>query len=385
MENRIFFIGNGCYKKSQSQAVSRREDKEMNMTDNEKEMEETCKNKSVDDLTNNVNPKSPTPLPPIPSDIDDYWAYKVFEAAKKKVLAYFATLSVLVSVAVTLFGIDRIRTLVDKQYVAKLEEKEKEATDRVEALTKAFEVKLNSVQFQVEKRSQEFHRIVGVTLNQVTSAPGSISVKKIDLSSAIGPIRNQGEEGSTTGFSAAYALEAEYTKVHGATNVFSARSIYVEARRNDEWTGEDYEGSSVQGAMRGLKEVGAYLDGDWPHESELEPLPNKKPAVKISSYKSIPKERTDLFIEALSNDKAVVVSLQITDDFSDVREDGKLTISSDPRIVGGHTVCIVGYNRETNEFKFANSWGTSWGSSGFGYIHQSDLRDIVTDAYTLSL
>lgn len=356
------------------------------MIDNESKVEESCPNeKESAGGPNKLNRERAPQSAPAPSEIDDYWAYKVSEAAKKKVLTYFALLGVLVSIVVTLFGIDRIRTLVDEQYVARLEEKEKEATVRVDVLTKAFEAKLESLQSQVEVRSQEFHRIVGVTLTQVSSTPGSLSGLKIDLSSEIGPIRDQDSEGSTTGFSAAYALEAEYSRVRGTSSVFSARSIYVEARRNDEWPGEDYAGSSVQGAMKGLKEVGAYLEGDWPYESELEPLPDRKPALKITAYSRIPKERTDLFIEALRSGKTLVISIRVTDDFSKVGNDGKLTISADAQTSGGHSVCIVGYDGETDEFKFANMWGTSWGSSGFGYIRRVDLKDVVMDAYTLSL
>lgn len=356
------------------------------MTDKESKVEESSSNEEeAIECPNSLNPGRAPQSVSAPIDIDDYWAYKVSEAAKKKVFTYFALLGVLVSIIVTLFGIDRIRTLVDEQYVARLEEKEREATLRVDGLTKAFEAKLESLQSHVEVRSQEFHRIVGVTLTQVSSTPGSISALKIDLSPEIGPIRDQGSEGSTTGFSTSYALEAEYSRVRGASSVFSARSIYVEARRNDEWPGEDYAGSSVQGAMKGLKEVGAYFDGDWPYERELEPLPNRKSAVKITAYSRIPKERTDLFIEALRSGKTVVISIRVTDDFSKVGKDGKLTISEDAQTSGGHSVCIVGYDGETDEFKFANMWGTSWGKSGFGYIRRVDLKDFVIDAFTLSL
>ncbi len=356
------------------------------MTDNEIKEEKSClKEEEAMGCHHNLNPERDQQPAPGPNDIDDYWAYKVSEAAKKKVLAYFALLGILVSIVVTLFGIDRIRTLVDEQYVARLEEKEREATARVDALTKAFEAKLESIQSHVEVRSQEFHRIAGVSITQLNSASGSKAGLKIDLSSEIGPIRNQGSEGSTTGFSAAYALEAEYSRVRGASSIFSARSIYVEARRNDEWPGEDYEGSSVQGAMKGLKEVGAYFEEDWPYDRVLEPLPDRKPAVKITSYSIIPKERTDLFIEALRNGKTVVISIRATDDFLSVGKDGKLTISADAQTSGGHSVCIVGYNGETDEFKFANMWGASWGSSGFGYIRRVDLKNIVIDAFTLAL
>ncbi|HEY7627656.1 MAG TPA: C1 family peptidase, partial [Ilumatobacteraceae bacterium] len=35
---------------------------------------------------------------------------------------------------------------------------------------------------------------------------------------------------------------------------------------------------------------------------------------------------------------------------------------------GGHAVCIVGY-REDGRFIVRNSWGTTWGDKGFGYLH----------------
>ena len=322
---------------------------------------------------------------PVPSEFDDYWAYKISEAAKKKVFAYFAVLGVVVSVAITLFGIDRIRTLIDGQFVKQLEQREEEAAQRVNDLTRDFEAELTSLQSRVEARSQEFHQVVGVTLAQVGLTSGSISGLRIDLSSEIGPIRDQGSKAATTGFSAAYALTAEAKRVSGISDVFSARSIYVEAKRRDEWPGEDYDGSSVLGAMKALKEVGAYLEIDWPYEREHEALSGRKPARRITAYSRISKDRTDLMIDALRNGKTVVVSLRVTDDFDNVNEDGKVVISADAKTIGGHSVCLVGYDGTTDEFKFANMWGKEWGSSGFGYIHRGDLQKLIMDAFTLAL
>lgn len=40
---------------------------------------------------------------------------------------------------------------------------------------------------------------------------------------------------------------------------------------------------------------------------------------------------------------------------------------SDP-LLGGHEVCIVGYDDDKQLFTVANSWGSSWGASGFFYM-----------------
>ena len=44
--------------------------------------------------------------------------------------------------------------------------------------------------------------------------------------------------------------------------------------------------------------------------------------------------------------------------------------SKDP-YKGGHEILLIGYDNSNSLFKFANSWGTSWGDKGFGYLPYS--------------
>jgi C1A family cysteine protease len=52
--------------------------------------------------------------------------------------------------------------------------------------------------------------------------------------------------------------------------------------------------------------------------------------------------------------------------------------------VGGHALCIVGYDDEVGggAFKIANSWGKDWGKNGFFWLRYSDL-EVVRCAYAL--
>jgi len=36
--------------------------------------------------------------------------------------------------------------------------------------------------------------------------------------------------------------------------------------------------------------------------------------------------------------------------------------------LGGHAMCIVGYNDKTRMFAIANSWSKNWGDEGFGFM-----------------
>jgi hypothetical protein len=46
---------------------------------------------------------------------------------------------------------------------------------------------------------------------------------------------------------------------------------------------------------------------------------------------------------------------------------GEITDFQSETVRGGHAVCIVGY-REDGRFIVRNSWGTTWGDKGFGYL-----------------
>ena len=64
-------------------------------------------------------------------------------------------------------------------------------------------------------------------------------------------VRNQLSEGACTGFALAAAIDM-LNGGRGRSDVkVSARMLYEMARRFDEWTGEDYDGSSLRGAIRG--------------------------------------------------------------------------------------------------------------------------------------
>jgi C1A family cysteine protease len=51
------------------------------------------------------------------------------------------------------------------------------------------------------------------------------------------------------------------------------------------------------------------------------------------------------------------------------------------QFLGGHAICIVGFDRRNRMFKFANSWGTQWGDRGFGHIGYPILQALLMDAW----
>ena len=50
--------------------------------------------------------------------------------------------------------------------------------------------------------------------------------------------------------------------------------------------------------------------------------------------------------------------------------------------VGGHAICIVGYDDKLRIFKFKNSWGANWGSVGYGYLPYEYMKKYCSDAWS---
>jgi C1A family cysteine protease len=49
--------------------------------------------------------------------------------------------------------------------------------------------------------------------------------------------------------------------------------------------------------------------------------------------------------------------------------------SADDIPLGGHEMCVVGYNDSSQTFEVQNSWGSGWGDAGFCHIPYSYIQN----------
>lgn len=218
---------------------------------------------------------------------------------------------------------------------------------------------------------------------QYSAATNEEGFEKIDLCQDIGIIRDQGPEGTVVGFSVAYAMQAAIKAKTGEEVALSPRSIYNAAKKVDQ---TPYDaGTTVTAALKAMKQVGAYLESDWPYSSKTKSKPATKPAYKISSYQEL--KGIEGILNAMRQNKVVIVGITATEDFMspDAAKNGRIVTRLPLKVIGGHSICLVGYDGKGAEFKFANSWGKNWGANGLGTIRDSDLSRVLGDAYTLEL
>lgn len=221
-----------------------------------------------------------------------------------------------------------------------------------------------------------------------------------------GLVLDQGSEGSCTGFGLAAMINfLRFKSAYQAANAkggtrkkavlppnVSPRMLYDNARLYDEWEGEDYQGSSCRGALKGWQRHGVCTEAAWPYGTEKKPGKPKsiwqKEAAEImlGAYYRVEVDDLTALQSAVCEVGAVYVSADTHNGWSvgkNAKVMPKIGWDGNQEKAGGHAFALVGYNQEG--FIVQNSWGTSWGFHGFAVISYQDWLSNATDAWVATL
>lgn len=213
-------------------------------------------------------------------------------------------------------------------------------------------------------------------------------------------ILDQGREGACTGFGLAAVVnylrwkEAVDAK-RKAPDKVSERMLYHLARFYDEWPGEDYDGSSCRGAMKGWQRHGVCTSTFWPYRDDAGEVTFMSPrdgwdtdaaTRPLGAYYRIEKDSISDMQAALIEVGAIYVSASVhrgwfADPFPRKAAIGLpvIEVPADGENVGGHAFALVGYTKEG--FVIQNSWGPDWGLGGFAILPYTDWVERGSDAW----
>lgn len=192
-----------------------------------------------------------------------------------------------------------------------------------------------------------------------------------------------------------------YAKVMEIDSV-SPHMLYQMARLYDEWPGEDYEGSSCRGAMKGWYRHGVCLMKNWSKKPSTGKVKVPKAgweqdAAKrpLGAYYRINKDSLNDLQAAIAEVGAIYASASVhagwwLDDPNaksvehDPEIDGLPIISmANLKSTGGHAFAFVGYTPDG--FIVQNSWGPDWGFNGFAVLRYRDWLLHGSDAWVAVL
>ncbi|UOG50586.1 C1 family peptidase [Leptospira noguchii] len=221
---------------------------------------------------------------------------------------------------------------------------------------------------------------------------------KVDLSSSMPPVGNQGEQGSCVAWSTAYATKSfqEYIErksskdwsLRSAQGTPNYSKIFSPAFIYNQINGGRDNGSLISDAMRVMVEMGAAPWDTMPYNpADYRTRPSQAAIEAASKYKAkefLRVKTTDMNeVKAqLSEGKPVVAGVLVYENFFNLKGD-QIYKEGLGKTYGGHAIALVGYDDSKNAVKFINSWGTDWGDQGYGYIDYRWFTKICQGAFVM--
>lgn len=199
------------------------------------------------------------------------------------------------------------------------------------------------------------------------------------------PLLDQGQEGACTGFGLAtvvnYLLISR--KYISDPRSVSPWMLYRMARRYDEWPGEDYEGSSARGAMKGWHKHGVCSIKEWDKATKEPTGAVYADAVNrpLGAYYRVNHKDLVAMHCAITETGILYATAMVHGGWDAVKKDG--IIHEKGKVDGGHAFAIVAFDKKG--FWIQNSWGKAWGKNGFCRISYDDWLKNGTDVWVARL
>ena len=242
----------------------------------------------------------------------------------------------------------------------------------------------------------------------VLSTPASLPVK-IDLRAGCAPIEDQGALGSCTANAGVGMIEFYEKKAYGVWLDASRLFLYKATRNLLGWTGDT--GAYLRTTMGAMALFGVPPEKYWPYKiASFDAEPTAFLYAFAQSFQALNYYRldpvgttpTNLLSQIKTNLAGNLPSMfgfTVYDSISQANGAGKGKIPfpcSTDKVAGGHAIMAIGYDdtlaiKNTNGGKtttgallIRNSWGTSWGDMGYGWLpYEYVLKGLAVDWWAL--
>jgi len=233
-------------------------------------------------------------------------------------------------------------------------------------------------------------RDLRLSLGAEPAPPPAVNLRHLN-----GPVRNQGNLGSCTGFGATNAYRATSAANGKYPNPMSALFAYYNARWYEGTTGYD-SGATVRDVVKGIAKFGVPLESSYPYQvSKFARKPSDAVYAAAERHQALryySVAQNELAIRrALATGYPIIIGFSVYESFeSDVVERTGLVPMPEPgeAVLGGHCVLLDGYDMaDMHPWDCLNQWGKDWGAGGYFKFPREYLTNpqLAGDFWTLRL
>ncbi|GAB2886413.1 hypothetical protein GCM10027046_13450 [Uliginosibacterium flavum] len=206
----------------------------------------------------------------------------------------------------------------------------------------------------------------------------------VDLTAKFPSPGSQGAQSSCVAWAVGYAVksyqEALDHKWDVRTHTFSPAYIYNQINRGFD------QGSTFSDALNLLVSQGDALNEDMPYRANDWTTQPSQAAITSASHhlaKSWARILPGDVKAALASGTPVLIGVRVYPDLRQLNTKNRIYDNYSGTDEGGHALVIIGYDDAQNAYKFLNSWGDTWGISGYGYISYDLVNDHVAELYVV--
>lgn len=191
--------------------------------------------------------------------------------------------------------------------------------------------------------------------------------------------------GSCVGNACAGAFAYVQKKESGADFDPSRLFIYYGARDLENSTADD-AGAQIRDGAKCCAQTGVASETDWPYDiAKFADKPPTKAYTDAGNYQVLKyasvSQNADQMKAVIAAGYPIVVGFTVYDSFESdpVTNSGVVPLPRrGEKVLGGHAVCVVGYDTPNDVWIVRNSWSSSWGMQGYftmptAYLTNSNL------------
>lgn len=142
------------------------------------------------------------------------------------------------------------------------------------------------------------------------------------------------------------------TKENRPVPLWHPADIYQQAQKIDEWSGENYDGTSVRAGAKILQTRGLISEYRWAWD-------------------------VDTLIDTVLYLGPVVVGTWWYNNMFYPNKEAFISVGG--ARAGGHAYMVNGVNKTRQIFRLKNSWGRNWGRRGHAYITFKDMARLISE------
>jgi C1A family cysteine protease len=209
----------------------------------------------------------------------------------------------------------------------------------------------------------------------------------VDLSSKCSPIENQGQLGSCTGNAITGLLEYLENIKREKLVRLSRLFVYFNERMIEGTINSD-AGANIRDGIKSILTWGVCSEDIWPYDvQQFKTKPNADAYIDAATrkdyeYASVP-QTEHAICSCLASGSPLVFGITVYESLesAEVAKSGIAPMPAEgEKVLGGHALLIVGYDKKDQTFLIRNSWGPHWGIKGyfklpFAYVLDPNLAD----------